>query len=550
MKSSSYLFILVVCLLYGCTRHNDIAGCLQQAEDLIWTYPDSAQSLLETIPYPEKLQGKEQADYALWLSLSKYRNNIQANSDSLINIAIEYYKDKDNPNRIGTAWYTKAGILEELFDSKEQAVLAYKEAESFIPEMTDFKAISRIYSSLAYWNKKNLNYNKACEYYNKSILINKANNNTTSLANNLMNLIVVYWALDLPDSTEMCINYLDKLVPTLTDSSLCSKIYHNIGLQKYYQKELNKAELYYLKALEYGKATPSYKTLSNLAQLYTETNRHNQADSLFNMALNTTDLATKAILYKRLYKKALSEQRYQKADSLINEYITINDAYYKKWQTQNIEEIQAKYDHFAMYRKKLEMKNRWLLTTIIALVISGVLFSFLYVLREKNRKITLKLGKLLQEITLQDDQYQILLTEMEDLVTQKQKIEKLMNQYRLIYGYLETVTKEDILFWQSIHHLIEGNNYQPEKDKEYLIRFLNMFKNGFADKLHTAYPMLQKRMLDVCYLAAFGFSIERIAESLNVEVRTIERYMFNICQDTNFPQKGKKGFIAFINSIS
>ena len=77
-----------------------------------------------------------------------------------------------------------------------------------------------------------------------------------------------------------------------------------------------------------------------------------------------------------------------------------------------------------------------------------------------------------------------------------------------------------------------------------------MFKNGFANKLHTAYPMLQKRMLDVCYLAAFGFPIERIAKSLNVEVRTVERYMFNICQETYFPQKGKKGFKSFIDSIS
>lgn len=547
---NSILLILVLWCICSCSRHNDVSGRLQLAETLIWTYPDSVQSLLEAIPHPEELQGKERADYALWLSLSKYRNNIQADSDSLINIAIDYYKGKSDANRIGTAWYTKAGILEERFENKEQAILAYKEAESFIPQMTDFKAVCRIYGSLAYWNMKFGNYSLAKEYNLKTVTINKNLKDTISYAQSLLNLTSIWLYLEQQDSVNICIKRLTDIVKNINDSTLCSKICNNIGLWQYESEDYDKAEYYFTQALCYSRNNPSYKTLANLAKLYTQTERNELADSLYQQALQTNNMATRSVIYKNLYKKAWENQQYDKANKYINEYEKAINNYYEGIQEQNIQTIQAEYDHLVLLHENIKIKDYWLQTVIAALIVIIITIVSIFYLREKNRRTTLKLGKLLEELILKDEHQQTLSKEIQDLVTQKQKIEKSINQYRLIYGHSGTVTKEDISFWQSIQHLTKGNDYQPEKDREHLIRFLNMFKNGFADKLHTNYPMLQKRMLDVCYLAAFGFPIERIAKSLNVEVRTVERYMFNICQETNFSQKGKKGFKYFIDSIS
>ena len=64
-------------------------------------YPDSALLLLEQIPHPEKLRGKQRADYALLLTQAQYRSNIVTTSDSLINIAVGYYQDKDVEKKNG-----------------------------------------------------------------------------------------------------------------------------------------------------------------------------------------------------------------------------------------------------------------------------------------------------------------------------------------------------------------------------------------------------------------------------------------------------------------
>ena len=95
-REKNILFILTILLLLACTacyrstRH--VTEHLSQAEELIWTAPDSALHLLESISASRHLTGKEQADYALLLSLAQYRCYIPVSSDSLINLAIEYYK--------------------------------------------------------------------------------------------------------------------------------------------------------------------------------------------------------------------------------------------------------------------------------------------------------------------------------------------------------------------------------------------------------------------------------------------------------------------------
>lgn len=83
----------MLCMPFSCQRDNT-TKLLELAEAQIWENPDSTLQILEQIPSPEKLKGKEQADYALLLIQAKYRCNIPAPSDSLINITIDYYKEK------------------------------------------------------------------------------------------------------------------------------------------------------------------------------------------------------------------------------------------------------------------------------------------------------------------------------------------------------------------------------------------------------------------------------------------------------------------------
>ena len=91
--------ILIFILLYtisACnSKHNSI---LQKAESYMETSPDSALNLLESIPFPK--EPTAQARYALLMTQAMYKTGIPRTSDSLINIAVDYYrKESDNEKK-------------------------------------------------------------------------------------------------------------------------------------------------------------------------------------------------------------------------------------------------------------------------------------------------------------------------------------------------------------------------------------------------------------------------------------------------------------------
>ena len=96
------LFVLCFCASCG---HKEARYALDMAEKRMWDEPDSALKVLESIVMPEDLEGKELADYALLLTQAQYRSNIVATSDSLINIAVGYYQDKDVEKRTASLLY-------------------------------------------------------------------------------------------------------------------------------------------------------------------------------------------------------------------------------------------------------------------------------------------------------------------------------------------------------------------------------------------------------------------------------------------------------------
>lgn len=201
MAATSKICSVLLCILYAglcaCSPSSadGISGRLAEAEGWIWTQPDSALHLLEAIPHAERLTGKLQADYALLLSHARYRCDVPASSDSLINIAVDYYKNRDDMDRRGRAWYVKGGIMKEAGYAPAEVMLAYKNAEKCIPNMSDRQTVARIYNSIGYLNTDCRNHELAKMYYQKALQINLDIKDTHSQISNLINcrIYIVYW---------------------------------------------------------------------------------------------------------------------------------------------------------------------------------------------------------------------------------------------------------------------------------------------------------------------------------------------------------------------
>ena len=557
------LFNLTIILLLACTacdrstRH--VTENLSQAEELIWTAPDSALHILESIPTSRHLIGKEQADYVLLLSLAQYRCYIPVSSDSsMIDLAVEYYKDKNDADKKGAAFYVKGCILEE--------------------------------------------------YYQKAVQANIDGKDTAAQTSNLLNLLQLYHIFHDTDSVNQCITKLLQFSSSLKDSILQSKIYHNIAVSKMYQEKYEEAESFFSCALHISPASPPYKTMSGLAQLYIKRGQKERADSLFQNALLSKDLSLRAYIYNQLYDEAWKAENYKKIAQYARLYIDTSDSIYNSHLHQEVLKVQRKYDHMQLLYQKSRQTNIIYSSIIIIFIVSGILW-FLFIQykkkrKEENEKLRAEIAELVEVLDkmstscnktqkeLQDQinalkskqekdvlmspeeyaaiqntidkltkekeqnekeqhqEYEKLQAQFEALNQKLKEVEKQNNRFRLIYGNYDCVEQKDIKALQVALNLSQNKPCNISDDREDIKHWLNLSRNGFADKLHKTYPMLDKTFLDICYLAALGLSIDEIAQYAgNIKRRSVERYMSLICQEVQYPMSGKKGFESFINHI-
>ena len=95
--------VVLVALFNSCRSDYTENKTILKAEELLETSPNSAYSLLISIKHPEKLS---KADYAAWCLQYTYaldRLHQEILSDSLIQIAINYYSSGNLAKYSGTA---------------------------------------------------------------------------------------------------------------------------------------------------------------------------------------------------------------------------------------------------------------------------------------------------------------------------------------------------------------------------------------------------------------------------------------------------------------
>ena len=555
------LFNLTIILLLACTacdrstRH--VTEHLSQAEELIWTAPDSALHILESIPTSRHLIGKEQADYVLLLSLAQYRCYIPVSSDSsMIDLAVEYYKDKNDADKKGAAFYVKGCILEEYCKDIPNALLAYKEAETCIPDMDDKQYVARIYSSLGYVNKKSFHFEPAKEYYQKAVQANIDGKDTVAYASNLLNLSTLYYTLHQADSANRCINTLIDIADSLNDLDLQVKIYNNIANRKIFEKNYAEAEKYLIHAIRLSSPHFPNKLSLGLANLYAYTGQKEKADSLFTHLLSCPDLLVRSNSYLDLLNYFLAS--HPQEHSYLNHYIALTDSIYKENRAEEVGKIQQKYDNEVLARTNDQLYFKWILTSVVGSLICIIAVTFLQKKWRKANALQKQIEeleekkKVLTSSSQENERYVIQISELES------QINDLKNEKRRLKYFIKKTkkskeNKEDDYssIFKTYLSITKDKTYDKELERDNLRQWLNLTNQNFTDKLIKHYPVLSKsnQLMDVCCLTALNLSIEDIATLLGIGERTVERYTSDICKKVGLPKGGKHIFVEFINSI-
>ena len=162
------LSILLLLLAFtACSEKKAVTDVLNRAEAVMNEHPDSALNLLRSLTFDDFQKESNRARYALLHSQALDKNYIDVTSDSLISVALEYYKDKDDVRSKFLSYYYM-GRVHANGERYLQATSCLMESEQLVEEVGDDYLSGLLYSEMGRIYRLYYDYPKSLEAYQKA----------------------------------------------------------------------------------------------------------------------------------------------------------------------------------------------------------------------------------------------------------------------------------------------------------------------------------------------------------------------------------------------
>ena len=487
------LCLLVVLPFAGCRDHSPVADKLKQAETVMNEHPDSALNLLKGIAQTELQTQAHHARYALLYSQALDKNYIDLTSDSLISIAVDYYKNRDDVRDKFFSYYYLGRIYTNA-NELIQATLAYMEAEQLVDELGDDYAAGLLYTQMGDIYRDYYDFPKALESYHLSTehyhkadkplhklygmmsqsaiykLMKKETDSYHILYNTLMEAKeisqtsvirsclgdLIMLCLDM-DKQEEAVFFYNELIHHYSIERMTSSFYASLSLLMAKEKNVEKSQFYINKAWERA------RTQSDSIHLYYISSQVEQLSSSYQQAYS--DLEQSITLQNRSVREALQQPILTAQKNFLHQ------------------ELQYK-----EYKLKTERYIRLLVFTILLLV-SIIIIVFL------GKKFQKKLK----------EQHFLHEKKMEELQQEALKREQSLRSYTAELETKSSLSKQDIEqlnqeLEESKKHIEEARIFRDQISQEMevlksdnhdaLLRINKMLKNHFK-QIENTYQVLQ-----------------------------------------------------------
>lgn len=169
MKPSLTRLLVGVAFLSSviCCDKNPVRARLADIDSYAASNPDSARRALEAIDQDFLNTRKLKAQYALMLSTALSRCKIKVPDDSLINIAVDYYKTFGPAKEKFLSYYYQGRVYDDLEDY-ESAMLSYLEAESIHSKKIPLRHLTSLYLLKGDIYQHYYDYEKAVNAFRKA----------------------------------------------------------------------------------------------------------------------------------------------------------------------------------------------------------------------------------------------------------------------------------------------------------------------------------------------------------------------------------------------
>ena len=416
------LSILLLFLTFtACKDSKAVTDVLNRAEAVMNEHPDSALNLLRTLTFDDFKKESNRARYALLHSQALDKNYIDVTSDSLISVALEYYKDKDDVRSKFLSYYYM-GRVHANGERYLQATSCLMASEQLVEEVGDdylsgllYSEMGRIYDIYYDFPKSLEAYQKAAECYERAGKVGHRNYMWYYQSNVCRNMNkydeserllrkTLTLAKEEGDDVllKSCIGDLVMLYVELNRRTEALTIYEQSVLK---QEEFGSSSFMGTLATMYASAGDFVKAESYLKRGWGRAMNHTDSISLYLSSSEVRDLSNnRNVAYQELLK-GVSLQNKETQQALQQPILTAQRDY--------LSEKVA----FEAYRHRMEKRQNLLSVLLLALLLIVSVYVFFRLLKKIQKKSLqvihhLKMEK--KQVEEEKDRISLLLERLDD----------------------------------------------------------------------------------------------------------------------------------------
>ena len=540
--------IFILALVSCAQKVDEITEFLQKAEQCMEAQPDSALSILQRIPNPQELKGKNQADYGLLMTQALDKNYKPLESDSLIQLAIRYYDNSSEKESRGKAYFYYGRYLYET-RKYEESLEEFLESKRTLDNSKQYKMLGLITYYIGCVNQKRFIYDEALLNFKDALEYYKLVEDTLSMTYALSNIGRTYYMKNENDSS---LYYSTSALKIATDKGLKSEstLLHDLGIITRRTGDYEKAESLMLTSIDKIDIEEIYTRYLSLGILYFQMGKYDKAEEFLNKSLISPRLENLSSAYSHLYKISLQRKDYKN----FVDYIEIRDSIrselmnLKNWSYTL--ELQKKYENEKLKNENLQISNNrnlilfgGILVTLVVLVIAA----YFYYHNKNNKRRIKDIEQTINQNHKEIENYKTELgtyTESKadhqnEIGGLKGKITLLTNQNRdlterlLVLGHdkialekSETAESSDyIVALRTLLSIKNGtlNRKLSDHDISQLVKLFNFLYDGYIDRLLEKFPGLTKHEIELCCLLKLQFTHQELCNASNATSESVRK---------------------------
>lgn len=541
------LLFLLVFNSFSCTNHED-EWLLRLAENEMSSYqtPDSALVYLEQIDFPEKLDEKNFAKYIFLLTKAHYRNKISIKNDTLISVAIEYYRKSK------ADWYLAesnlyAGRIYEVRGETEKAKAFFLEAFELAILLADYEQAGRCAYGLGELYLDAKDFQEAINWLELA-LTNFHKSGQLFHEINTLRRIGDYYVLT--GQTDQAISFFEKAlaVTPAENYALQSDLLKNMAIAFSKSGEYEQAKGLIKRSIAALPKEKQYPIQYNiLADIYLEQAQPDSAILCFQKVLTYMkrlgNYASLCIPEKSIDGQDVDMAEQQLMKEKYQLYRTVSDTIYQKQTYESLPppaKLQAK-ERLLHQNKMLSNRNqRYIILIILVLAaIPLIAYPVFVLLRRRN----------------------LALIDKENIIkrmkVERKKNEKVMTTYKMsneeyLKGYVRMVQLSISPQRNKYKNfLLEYNKIMYNTDDEFNFNwsvFQDLLSNAYIqyiDKLRLTFTHLGEKEIRSIAMQKAGFEIADIAELFGYSIHTVYKRNSEIRKKIKLTESGN--IVEFID---